>query len=56
MQETDILVVGAGAAGASLGYLLKQAGKDVLLLEMLDAKKKNKLCAGIIEHRADIMK
>ena len=53
MQETDILVVGAGAAGASLGYLLKQAGKDVLLLEMLDAKKKNKLCAGIIEHRAD---
>ena len=53
MQETDILVVGAGAAGASLGYLLKQAGKDVLLLEMLDAKKKNKLCAGIIEHRAE---
>lgn len=53
MQTTDILVVGAGAAGASLGYLLKQAGRDVLLLEMLDAKKKNKLCAGIIEHRAE---
>lgn len=51
MQTTDILVVGAGAAGASLGYLLQRAGKDVLLLEMLDARKKNKLCAGIVEHR-----
>lgn len=53
MQTTDILVVGAGAAGASLGYLLKQAGRDVLMLEMLDARKKNKLCAGILEHRAE---
>lgn len=53
MKTTDILIVGAGAAGSTLGFLLKQAGRDVLSLEMLDAKKKNKLCAGILECRAE---
>ena len=40
------LIVGAGLAGASLGFLLRKAGDDVLLLELLDAKEKNKLCGG----------
>lgn len=53
MIKTDVLVVGAGAAGAALGYLLKNTGTDVLLLEMQDAQKKNKLCAGLLEARAE---
>ena len=41
------LIVGAGLAGASLGFLLRKAGDDVLLLELLDAKEKDKLCGGM---------
>ncbi len=42
------LIVGAGLAGASLGFLLRKAGDDVLLLELLDAKEKDKLCGGLV--------
>ena len=38
------LIVGAGLAGAALGFLLRKAGDDVLLLELLDAKEKDNLC------------
>ncbi len=31
--ETDVVVVGAGPAGATLGYLLAQRGRDVVVLE-----------------------
>ena len=41
------LIVGAGLAGASLGFLLRKAGDDVLRLELLDAKEKDKLCGGM---------
>lgn len=44
--RTDCLIIGAGLAGSTLGYLLKMAGRDVLLLEVCDAEKKDKLCAG----------
>lgn len=53
MIRTDVLVVGAGAAGAALGFMLKRAGKETLLLEMQDARKKSKLCAGALEGRAE---
>lgn len=42
------LIVGAGLAGATLGFLLRKAGDDVLLLEILDAKEKDKLCGGLV--------
>ena len=41
------LIVGAGLAGGALGFLLRKAGDDVLLLEILDAKEKDKLCGGL---------
>ena len=41
------LIVGAGLAGAALGFLLREAGDDVLLLELLDAKEKDELCGGM---------
>ena len=43
----EYLIVGGGLAGCSLGYLLRKSGADVLILERLDAKKKDKLCAGL---------
>ena len=50
--RVDFLIVGAGLAGSVAGFLLKKAGADVLALELLDAKTKEKLCGGIMNKRA----
>ena len=52
-HKTEFLIVGAGAAGCSLGYLLKKAGAEVLVLERQDEATRAKLCAGILEARAE---
>ena len=44
----DCLVVGAGLAGSTLGFLLRGQGRDVLALELRDLSRKDKLCAGIL--------
>ena len=44
----DILIIGAGFAGAVLGFLLRKSGKDVLMLELRDVKEKDKLCGGMM--------
>ena len=46
--HVDFLIAGAGLAGSVTGFLLKKAGADVLALELLDAKKKEKLCGGML--------
>ena len=46
--HTEFLIVGAGAAGCTLAYLLRRAGRDVLLLELHDAQTKDKLCGGVL--------
>ena len=46
--RVEYLVVGAGAAGCVLGYLLRQAGADVLTLEICDLATKDKLCGGAL--------
>lgn len=51
--ETEYLVVGAGAAGCAFGFLMKKSGADVLLLEIQNAQQRFKLCAGILETRAE---
>ena len=33
--KTDILVIGAGIAGILTGYLLKQSGREVVLIDKL---------------------
>ena len=48
----DVLVVGAGLAGCSLGLLMRRAGKSVLTAELLDARSKDKLCGGVLAHNA----
>ncbi|MEI3377880.1 MAG: NAD(P)/FAD-dependent oxidoreductase [Coriobacteriales bacterium] len=52
MDHADYLIVGAGLAGSTCAYLLKQAGCDVLLVERLDVETKSKLCAGLVTPRA----
>ncbi|MER2138697.1 MAG: NAD(P)/FAD-dependent oxidoreductase [Succiniclasticum sp.] len=47
--RAEYLIAGAGLAGSVAGYLLKRAGADVLALEILDAKTKDKLCGGMME-------
>jgi len=49
--RVDYLVVGAGLAGSVAGFLLKRAGADVLALELLDAKTKEKLCGGLMQKK-----
>ena len=46
--EIDYLVVGAGVAGCTLGYLLRQAGASVMLVDLRDLAKKDKLCGGVL--------
>ena len=46
--KCDILIIGAGLAGSILGFLLRMSGKDVLMVELLDAKEKDKLCGGLM--------
>lgn len=48
MRDVEFLIVGAGAAGCTLAWLLRQAGREVLLLELRDAREKNKLCGGAL--------
>ena len=52
MLECDTLIVGGGAAGCVLGYLLRNAGQDVLIAELRDAESKEKLCAGLLDQLA----
>lgn len=40
MRDVEFLIVGAGAAGCTLAWLLRQAGREVLLLELRDAREK----------------
>ena len=58
-NKTDVLIIGAGPAGCALGYLLRQAGHDTLIVEALDVAAKDKLCGGVLtkeaqRHVADI--
>ncbi len=46
--KCDTLIIGAGLAGSILGFLLRMSGKDVLMVELLDAKEKDKLCGGLM--------
>jgi geranylgeranyl reductase family protein len=47
MDNCDVLVVGAGPAGATCAWKLKQSGLDVLILDKADFPR-DKVCAGWI--------
>ena len=46
--RAEVLIVGAGLAGCVLAWLLRQAGHDVLVVELCDLREKDKLCGGIL--------
>lgn len=50
--DKKVVVVGAGIAGTSCAFLLKQAGYDVLLLERAALGNKVKLCGGILSDKS----
>ena len=50
-RQADVIVVGAGPAGASTAYHLAQAGADVLLLEK-SAFPRDKVCGDGLTPRA----
>ena len=47
-MHSEYLIVGAGAAGCTLAWLLRQAGHGVLVLELRDTRTKDKLCGGAL--------
>lgn len=50
--KADVLIIGAGPAGCALAYLLRQAGRDTLIVEAQDAAAKDKLCGGVLTKEA----
>ncbi|MBR3164452.1 NAD(P)/FAD-dependent oxidoreductase [Candidatus Saccharibacteria bacterium] len=52
MQHYDVIIIGAGLAGASLGYLLQKQGKTTFIIERADLNKKDKLCGGLLTKRS----
>lgn len=52
MKYYDTIIIGAGLAGCTLGNLLLNKNKAVMILENQDLKKKNKLCGGIVTSKA----
>ena len=51
--RVDILVIGAGLAGCSVGRIMRGSGASVLIAELRDAKRKEKLCGGVLSHGAE---
>lgn len=53
----DVIIIGCGLAGASLGYLLRKNGYRVLIVQDRKTHGKNKVCSGILTRKAyDILK
>lgn len=52
MKYYDVIIIGAGLAGCTLGNLLLKENKKVVILESQYLKNKNKLCGGIITLKA----
>ena len=48
----DVIIIGAGMAGSTCGYLLKKKGKNVLIVEKEDITKKDKLCGGLLTKKS----
>ena len=51
MEETDVLVVGAGPAGSNAAYHLARRGHDVLVVEEHDRVGYPVQCAGLVSRR-----
>lgn len=52
MEHYDTIIVGAGLAGCTLGNLLLNKNKKIIIIENQDLKRKSKLCGGIVTDKA----
>lgn len=55
MKHYDTIIIGGGLSGCVLGYLLKKQRKNVLIIERLNIKTKNKLCGGLLTEKSYIL-
>ena len=51
-MKYDVIIIGAGLAGATCGYLFRKQDKKVLIIEKEDIKKKDKLCGGLLTDKS----
>jgi flavin-dependent dehydrogenase len=52
MKHYNTIIIGAGLAGCTLGYLLRIEKKNVLIIEKQNIKAKNKLCGGLLTNKS----
>lgn len=52
MEKYDVIVIGAGLAGITLGYLMKKVNKNVLIVEKNKLENKDKLCGGLLTKKS----
>lgn len=51
-MKYDVIIIGAGLAGATCGYLFKKQDKKVLIIEKEKLDKKDKLCGGLLTKKS----
>jgi len=51
-MKYDVIIIGAGLAGATCGYLFRKQDKKVLIIEKENIKKKDKLCGGLLTDKS----
>lgn len=52
MEKYDVIIIGAGIAGITFGYLMKKANKSVLIVEKSNLESKDKLCGGLMTKKS----
>lgn len=48
----DVIIIGAGIAGTTCGYLLRKQNKKVLIIEKEKLENKDKLCGGLLTKKS----
>ena len=52
MKKYDAIIIGAGVAGTTFGYLMRKSNKKVLIVEKLKISNKDKLCGGLLSKKS----
>lgn len=51
-MKYNVVIIGGGLAGLTCGYLLKNTGKSVLIIEKEQLNEKEKLCGGLLTEKS----
>ncbi|MCH5167645.1 MAG: NAD(P)/FAD-dependent oxidoreductase [Erysipelotrichales bacterium] len=52
MKKYDVIIIGAGIAGVTFGYLMRNKNKKVLIVEKTKISSKDKLCGGLLSDKS----